>query len=401
MSSFNYTAKDRSGNTVNGIIDASDERLAAAMIREQGYMPVTIKLAHLPGAPKPVSDEAGSALERYLVSPLWTGVNIQQLYFFYNQLATLLAAGMTLSEALRSIGSRSKGRLRRIIDEAQNNVQRGGRLSETMSRYPKVFNNLQISLVRVGEGGGMLEQMINKIASYLEYEMGIRKMIVKATIWPVITLIFALFISICLPYIQILINQGFAPFLKATWPQFRVAFFGSIGTVVILKLLFQFDIVKLMWDSIKIQPPVIGTCARKLAMSRFCRALAVLYSAGMPISESVNAAADACANLAIGRGIKYGVPALQAGQGLTETLTKTRAVTPLVLDMLHTGEQAGNMDAVLQKSADYIDDEADATIHKLSIALFVLMILIAGVIVGMMVIKFWGGYYNDMLKVTG
>ena len=167
------------------------------------------------------------------------------------------------------------------------------------------------------------------------------------------------------------------------------------------RFIFQFDPPRMVWDTIKVQPPIIGATARKIAMSRFCRALAVLYSAGMTLSEAVSTAADACANLYIGRGIKRVLPAVRAGQGLTESLTRTRAVSPIVLDMLATGEKTGNMDAVLQKVSEYMDEETDATIHKLGVVLFVSVIVVAGIKIGMMVIAFYSGYFQGVMKAGG
>lgn len=400
MPTFNYKAKDRSGNTVTGTVDALDERAAAEMIRELGHLPMDIRLAR--GTAKPqASVEAGSAFARYFIYPLWTGVNIKMLALFYRQLATMLAAGMALSEALRSIENRSRGRLGVIIAEMRENVSSGRHLSDTMVRYPKVFSSLQIALVRAGEGGGLLEQMVERIATYLEYEIKIRGLIAKATIYPIIILIFAALVAICLPHIAVLLLQGFAPFLVLIWPGLRFWIVGFIAIIVVSKLLFQFNTTRLIWDCIKVNIPIIGGNARKIAMSRFSRALAVLYAAGVSMAESIDIAADACANRFIGRALKYAIPAIQSGQGLTESLSRTRAVTPMVMDMLMVGERSGSMDTVLQKVADYMDEEVDASIHKIGIALFVLMILAAGVIVGSIAVSFYAGYFNNMLGSQG
>lgn len=398
MPLFEYRAKDRSGATVTGTVDAADERGAASMVRELGHLPMDVHLARRRPEREP-SVEAGSAVQRYLIYPLWTGVNIKALALFYRQLATLLGSGMTLSEALRSAGNRTRGRLGTIIAEMQNNASLGVPMSETMVRYPKVFSRLQISLVRAGESGGLLEQMVDRIASYLEYELKVRKLIMKAVAYPVVTLVMALLAYICVPHLETAVKQGMGPFFSTVAPQLRAWTFGMLALVVVCKLLFQFETVRLVWDCFKSQFPGVGGNARKIAMTRFCRALAMLYSAGMPVAQSVDIAADACANIYIGRAIKYAIPAIQTGTGLTESLTRTGVVSPMVLDMLSVGERAGSTDASLQKVADYMDDELDASIHKIGIALFVLMLVVAGVIVGYIVIEFWQKYYGGIAKV--
>ncbi len=398
MAIYNYRAKSRTGAVVTGTVDADSESRAAALVREMGHLPMEIKPLT---QRRPSSTEAGSVLVRHLVYPLWTGVNLRQLVFFYRQLATLLGSGMSLSEGLRSVGGRTGGRLGRLIDEIDAHVQRGGRMSEVIERHPRVFSRLQLSLIRVGEAGGLLEQMIDRIASYLEYELSVRRMIGKMLVYPVLVLFFAFAAYVGIPHITLIVEKGLGDFLAAVWPAVRVTLIWVITAVVALKLLFQFDSVKLVWDSIKVQPPIIGSTARKIAMSRFSRALALLYSAGMPIGESVFVAAEASGNLYIAAGIKHAVPAIQSGHGLTESLAKTGAVTSIVLDMLSTGEKTGSTDAVLQKVADYMDDEADATIHKLGMALFVFMILVAAVVVGSIVINFYMNMAANVLRQGG
>jgi len=400
MSSFNYRAKDRQGRTITGTVEADSTSHAAGMIREMGHLPMDIAPAG--GASGPVrTREAGSVLVRYFIYPLWTGVNIKALALFYRQLATMLGSGMSISEALRSLGSRTRGRLGTIIREALDTIQQGGTFSQTLGRHPRVFGRLQLSLVRVGESSGLMEEMASRIAAYLEHEMSIRRMIAKALVYPIVVMAFAFAVWVGLPQINVLTDHGGWQFVLAVWPTVWFWLVGGIALIVILKLVFQFETPRLIWDAVKVQPPVIGETARKIAMSRFCRALAVLYSAGVTLSEAVSASADACANLFIGRGIKPAVAAIQSGQGLTESLAKTRAVSPMVLDMLTTGERTGSMDAVLLKVADYMDEEADATIHKLGIALFVLAILVVAAIVLVVAVRFYSGYFSNIMGAGG
>jgi len=399
MPIYDYKAKDRSGATVTGTVSADDEHGAAEMIRELGHLPMDIRQAREQARSQAQPNmEAGNAFARYLIYPIWTGVNIKMLALFYRQLATMLAAGMALSEALRSQENRQRGRFGVIIAEMRENVSRGGKLSDTMRRYPKVFSRIQIALVRAGEGGGLLDRMVDRIATYLEYELKIRALIAKALIYPVLILIFAVFVQASLPHFALLINQGGGPFLAVVGPGLLRKALCILAIVVILKLMFQFYTPRLVWDCIKSNIPVIGGNARKIAMSRFSRALAVLYAAGMSLAESVDIAADASGNLFIGRGVKCAIPALQSGQGLTESLTRTRVVSPMVLDMLMIGERSGSSDSVLEKVADYMDDEVDSSIHKIGIALFVLMILVAAGVVLVVAIQAYGGYFSSIEK---
>ena len=394
MPMFTYKAKDKAGNTITGTIDAVDERTAAAQIREMGHFPMDIRRVRSASSVHK-ANEAGSAFARYLIFPLWTGVNIRSLAAFFRQMAILLGSGMSMSEALRSAGSRTKGRLGRIIIEANEAVMRGELLSDSLARHPRIFNNMIISLLRAGEAGGLLVQMVDSIASYLEYELSIRREMSKVMFYPFVILFFI----VVMPHVPTLILVGGHAFLVELWSSLKTQLPVFIAIIITLKLLFQFEFVRLLWDFVKIVPPVIGTAARKIAMSRFSRALALLYSAGLTVSEAVQVASEACANIYIARKIQYSIPALREGQGIVESLEKTGIVMPMVLDMLVMGEKTGNLDSMLQKTADYMDEEVDVTIHKLSIVLFVLSILIAGLIVGGAAIRSYSGAVNHSLEL--
>lgn len=396
MSNYTYKAKDKAGNTVTGSMEADCEKTVAGRIREQGQFPIEIRPV---GAVRTVSTSVPtvSPVDRYLIAPFWTGVNIRHLALFYRQLATMLHAGMSLTEALRSIGNRTKGRLGVIIQEAITNLDNGKQFSDTLARYPHIFGKLQVSLIRAGETGGLLESMVDRIAAYLEYELNVRRMIAKMTNYPMLIFIFIILVTVCLPYLPLLVSAGFIAFFKAIAPGLRNWILGMVVVYLVLKFIFQFNAMKLAWDAFKITPFVIGTAARKIAMSRFSRALAVLYSAGVPIGESVRTAADACGNIYLGNRIKTAIPKINEGVGLTESLIRTGAILPMVADMLVVGEKTGDTDSALQKVSDYMDSEVDVTIHKTGNALFVLMILVAGVIVGFIVLSFYKNYFSGLL----
>ena len=393
MPKFNYTAKDKNGNSIQGNVDADDLNRAVGMIREMGYHPITVDVASIKKDTSSTSFESGSFIMRTFIFPFWTGVNIRQLAFYYRQMATLLTSGMSLSEALRSAGNRTGGRLGKIITEASIHVQNGSQISEIMNKHPRVFSMLQISLIKAGEGGGLLESMFERIASYLEYEIGIRRMVSKTMFYPALIFIVIIFA----PFIPTLVLGGPLAFLKAFWLTSKVWMFYLLIFLVLMKFLLQFELTRIIWDGLKILPPILGTASVKIAMSRFSKALSVLYSAGMPISEAVNISADATANLAISRKLKCAVPALRAGKGLTESLINTQALNSMVIDMLSVGEKTGNMEVVLDKVVEHMDQEVDATINKTGVVIFVLCIIIAGVIVGTMALQTYGGYFNGMM----
>jgi len=393
---FDYKVKDRAGNTRTGQLEADSERAASVMIREAGGLPMEIRPARGTSPGSPVAP-AGNAFARHVIHPFWTGVNIGHLMFFFRQLATLLAAGMSLSEALRSIADRSRGSMGRIVRSAQMRVQSGGRLSDEMVRFPRVFSALQVSLVRAGEETGLLESMADRIASYLEYELSIRRRIMMATFYPILVVIVFILKPAVVEYF-VKDSQAALAVLVASLKDLGVPF---VMFLVMAKLVFQFGPPRLVWDEVKTSVPILGTVARKIAMSRFCKALALLYASGIPITRAVSIAADAGANVALARKLKMAVPGLNEGHSLTEALARTGAVLPMVMDMLSVGEQTGNQETGLRKVADYMDAEADATIQKLSILLFVSMILAVAVMVALDVLRQFMGYLGGIEKAAG
>lgn len=396
MTIFDYKAKNSAGATVVGTVDAADERGAADAIRAMGHLPMSITAAKKTAQPKANAPQ-GNIIARYLLYPVWTGVNIKMLSIFFRQLSTLLASGMSIAEALRSISTRMRNRLGTIADEARNDVSGGGKFSDSLSRYPHVFGRLQIALITSGERAGQLDTMADRIAQSLEYEIKVRGLIAKALFYPVLVLIFATLVSLIIPYASVLVNDGFATFFGLVKPTL-IHWALWVGALVIsIKLIFQFSIPRLIWDAIKVNIPIVGANAHKVAMSRFSRSMAILYAAGLSMSESVDIAADTCANLFVARGLKRAIPAIQSGAGLTDSLSKTKAVSPIVLDMISVGERSGSADTVLEKVADYMDEEVDASIHKMGIAIYVLMILVAAGLVGSIAAKFFLGYFESLL----
>lgn len=380
MPIYSYKVKDQAGNTRTGTLEAESERAAAAMIREAGGLPMEIKPVRGQGSDGATLADgpAGNAIVRYLVHPFWTGVNIRHLVFFFRQLSTLLAAGVPLSEALRNISERTAGSIGRIVMMAHLRVQNGGRLSDEMSRHPRVFAPLQVSLVRAGEQGGMLEAMLEKIASYLEYEISIRRKMIMASFYPVILLILIFLRPTVVTWIMGSNEQALAVFKQSL----VTTLVPILVVIAAAKFLFQFEGVRLVWDAIKIGPPVLGPMAHKISMARFSRAFALLYSSGIPVAQALSISADASANVMVARRLKRAIPAVNEGQRLSEALQRTYIVIPVVMDMLIVGEKTGSYDMTLQKVASYMEEEADSTIHKLSIVLFVLLILIVALMIG-------------------
>ncbi|MGQ9456465.1 MAG: type II secretion system F family protein [Armatimonadota bacterium] len=395
MPRFAYKAKDSDGNTVIGELEADSERDAAILIQKKGHWPIEIR--RITGTVDLTSRRFWSRLGYYLIEPIWAGVNIAQLVLFYRQMATMLGSGMGIAEALNSIGRRTRGRLGRIIREAAVRAQSGCPLSETLARYPRIFTSFQLSLLKAGETGGLFERMVDRIATYLEWELTIRKRIAAATFYPKLLAVCILVI----PLFPTLVLRGPAPFLLAVYSNICLIVLGLVGFIVAIKLVFQFESTRLVWDFIKLRFPVLGWSAHKTAMARFSRAMSALYAAGVSIAECVSISADASGNVYLARRLKGVIDRLHAGESLATSLSASRALSPIVLDMLATGDKTGAIDVVLDKIAEYMEEEVDATLQKVGPVLLVVGVSIAGFVVGMMVVNFYSGYFSNLLGGVG
>ncbi|MFQ3548272.1 MAG: type II secretion system F family protein [Armatimonadota bacterium] len=388
MKNYTYSAKDKNGNTIKGNIDAEDERSAALSIRQSGLWPITIVVTK--NSKQQSLQYAGSPIERYLIHPLYKGVSIVSLALFFRSMATFASSGMSVSESLRHLGQRTKGKLGKIIRDAQKRVETGGKFSDELSRHPYIFNMMILSLVKAGESFGKMDVMLDKIASALEYEISIRRLISKVSFYPIIVFL----MIIIIPHIPNLFLEGGVSFINSLWASVRLWLPYVFIVFIILKLLFQFDSVRYLWDLIKINIPFFGKVAHKLALSRFSKIMAITYNAGLNMSDCVKISGESSGNMAINKALKKAIVSLQSGRGVVESLTRTKVLNPMVMDMLATGEKTGVYDNVLNTAAEHMESECDNAIQAMSVMLFVSLILIAGFFVIRIVINFYTQYYQ-------
>lgn len=394
MARFHYTAKNTNGATVSGYVEADTSSSAAVMIREMGYYPLRVE------AEGSEYEHAGTlslqGVERRLVNVLWPRIGIRPLLLFFRQFGVLLGTGMTVSEALASVLKRQRGHLAKIIAEMQMATSSGESLSVVMNRHRDIFSPLQIAMVRVGESSGMLQRVIEQIASYLEHEAGIRDRITRALFYPLVLVSVLMVWQVAMGLIQ----GGPGGAASAIRALVLGELLPIMAVVFVARIVFQFKSAKAAWDFVKLQIPWIGTAARKIAMSRFCRAFGLLHSSGVAVGQALVVAADASGNLVIRKRIRDAVPAVNSGCGVAESLRKSGALTPIVLDMLDTGEKTGNFDSVLEKAADYLDQEVDTTMHKAAVLAFVIPFLLIAIQIAMTVISFYSGFLSSTFNLA-
>ncbi|MCS6860320.1 MAG: type II secretion system F family protein [Abditibacteriales bacterium] len=393
MPTFQYEARDKSGNLVTGSMEASDERTIAAQLREAGFWVTAIRR----------TSRSAPGTHASPLDGLFLRVRLVDLAVFFRELHTMVKAGMSLYRALDvQANNAANPRLRRILREMAPAVLEGKPLSGEMAKFPTVFSPLLIGLVKAGEVGGMLERTLLDAANYLDREIELRRKIHRALIYPAIVCIVAFLVGAFVPVATDVVN--------GRW----IALFVSILTNLIALLPFIAPFVAL-WlinrmmsptagvrkaiDALKLYVPLWGSVARKFALAKFCRALSALYGAGLPLSQSLPLAADACGNAAIGSHVKSIVPHVEKGTKLSDLLRQSPYFTPMVIQMMVTGEETGSLDAVLAHVADHYEAEAEVAVNQMVIVGSVLLfLLVAFFVVLPRLIGFYTGYFHNIFQ---
>lgn len=399
VTAFRYTVRDRSGKTINGVLDAPDERAVAAKLREMGYAPVSIATA----APK--------GLQREITIPgMRKKVGLKDLAIFSRQFATMIDAGLSLIRSLNILAEQTENeRFKEVIGEVRSAVERGASLSESLAEHDE-FPRLYVALVRAGETAGMLDKVLLRVAATLENDLALRRKIKSALTYPGVVLAMAIvLVGIMLAFI-VPTFVGLFESLGGTLPVptrlllaasnvlrswwYVIVFLPVLGWQAFVRVRKQ-PRVRHQLDRLKLKLPVFGPLFHKLALSRFSRNLGILLKAGVPILTSLDITAETVNNGVIGDAITDVKQSVTTGETVAGPLSQHDVFPPMVVQMLSVGEETGAMDTMLEKIADFYDNEVESTTEQLTAMLEPVMIGVLGGIVGSMVISL----YLPMFKI--
>jgi type IV pilus assembly protein PilC/MSHA biogenesis protein MshG len=403
MPTFEYEARGSDGKVQTGLAFGPTLDRVSGDLRNRGLDVLKIGIAANPHdpineRPSAPSTEARSFVATNLAGPLVGQVPLTDLAFFFRQLSTMLQAGVPYVQCLNTLGSQShSGKLREIIHEMQGHVEAGRPISAAMVRYPEVFTPVMTSLIQAGEKGGFLDQALALVAQYLDEELKLRNLYKRITFYPKLQVGASIFIIIGANII--LASLGTSSRLSSpltTW----TTWIWLAPLLVAIFLFFRVGLaqagVKYSWDIVTSNIPFIGTTLRQLAMAKFGRAFGALYRGGVAIPEAVSLSGDACGNEWLRTLIKPAAHKLQEGESIGATLRETGAFSPIVLDMVDTGERTGNLDQMLNKMADFYEDEAATRSTQTALMTGVLIgLLVAAYILFGILIPFWSNYANQ------
>jgi type IV pilus assembly protein PilC len=397
LPSFAYVAKDSTGNTVEGSRQAENQQVLVRQLKAEGYWVTSVK-QEKGAAPAEQRAKAGGGFS------LFKRVKLNDLAVFCRQFATMINAGVSLVRCLDVLEQQTGSlALKEIIRDIQSEVEGGATLSRSMGKYPRVFSNLAIGLVRAGEVGGVLDETLERLAIFMEKDVELRRKVKASMTYPIIVMIVAL--GIVLFLCTFIVPKFIALFeeLGMTADQFPLPtlmlkrfsefvlhyWWLVIAIVVVLWLVIsrlkRTKTGKRYYDVLKLKVPVFGKLNHKIAVARFSRTLSTLLTSGVPILQAMETVAAAIDNDLVGDAVLLSRSAVREGETIGEPLAQSRMFPPMVVQMISIGEETGQLDDMLGKVADFYEAEVDATLQSLTAAIEPLMIVLLGAVVGFIV----------------
>ncbi len=348
--------------------------------------------------------EERSKVQTDLLGPLVGGVPLSDLQFFFRQLSTMLNAGLGAAQAMDILTKQTRHpKLRSIVEEIKDHIVSGRPMSVGMQRYPEVFSPLMMSMVRTGEEGGMLSDQTRQLADYIQRDIELRNLIRRETAYPKLVLVAAVVVIAGANAIIASIKPGasgiYSPLTdpRVLIPLIPIVIVGWLA----FRLVKRRPEVLSTWHNFTSSLPWFGDMVRGFAMARFGRAFGALYAAGVPMPKAFRLASDACGNESLRFRMQPAADQLEQGVSMSQAFISTNAFNPLVIDMVRTGEMTGNVDLMLNKMAEYYEDEGSVKARQSALVLGVLVFLVVGVYVGYVIISFYAGHFGGIAGAAG
>lgn len=397
---FKYKVRDRAGALLEGELDADNVSVVAARLRQQGFIPIEI------------DRKASGGLQSDLKIPgISDRVKLKDLAIFSRQLATMINSGLSLLRALTILTEQTENQsLAKVIGEVRQDVETGSALSVAMAKHPKVFNNLFVSMVRAGETGGILDDVLVRVADTIERQVQLRNKVKSAMTYPImamslILLILAAMLIFIVPQFKNMYGalQGTLPLptRMLLWASSAFINYGliigvpvTVVTIILVRRWAKTEKGRYTVDKFKLKAPLFGKIVHKAALARFSRTLGVLLSAGVPILESLEIVAETVNNVVIGNAIQDVKASVKTGESIARPLTEHEVFPPMVVQMLAVGEETGALDTMLEKIADFYEDEVATAVESLTSLIEPLLIVVMGIAVGGMLISLYMPMFN-------
>jgi type IV pilus assembly protein PilC len=396
---YAYTAVDPAGKLVKGKIEAENQQLVLARLHEQGY--------HVTGM---------TESKKFSFSLKSRKVRLDVLVVFSRQLATMINAGISIVKCLDILGNQLKDPvLKPVVNQTMRDVKNGISLTDALAKHSGVFSKLYINMIRAAELSGTLDEILDRLAGFLEYEMEVRTKIKSAMMYPIIVLIF----SCCMVFVL----------MTFVLPKFKEIFDSmNVEMPIYTKLLFDAsDLFKHFWyvpiilvvgvmvfvkqtgktkkgryqiDNLKLKVPIVGDIIQKMAISRFSRTFGTLVSSGVPMMRALEIVGETAGNAVIAKGVQTARESVREGQKISAPLEATGLFPTMVTHMIDVGEETGRLSDMLVKVSEFYEKEVDAAVKGLTSLIEPMLIVFMGVVVGFIAISVMGPIFKLVSSVN-
>lgn len=405
MATFQYVARTRQGKMVTGRTEGADEATVARSLRDQGLIPTSIEV----GAVASIRNKAMKGKRG--------GVNIEDKVIMSRQFAVMIRAGLPLLEVLNILAEQSdKIAMKTIMKQVERDVETGSSLTEAMQKHPKMFDTFFVSMVRAGEASGMLDTILDQVATYLEKVASIQRKVKSAVMYPAVVS----FVAIC---ITIFLLTTVVPVFEEIFSQLDPSKMPALTKLVVwmsdtLRKRMVYVIVALValviavWqggktkkgrhfiDNFKLKMPIFGPLFLKVAVARFTRTLGVLIRSGVNILNALDITARTANNVLIEAAVMKTRASIQGGETIAAPLRESEIFPPMVVRMIDVGERTGALEAMLTKIADFYEDQVDSAVAGLTSLIEPLLIVFLGIMVGFIAIAMFMPLFK-MVEAVG
>lgn len=389
MPIFEYKVKRGKEDVSTGVMDAESRKAVVSQLREKGYFPISVTEA--------VSEEKQDVIREKLVR-----VRLKDRNVFFRQLANLIESGMPILRAMTTLKNQTRNKkMAQVIEDLRESIKNGSDFAEALEEHPKIFPAMHTNLVRAGEAGGMLEEVLWRIVTFGEQDEELRQNAFSAMIYPVFLMVIgntAVFILVSFVFPNFLtIFEDFNADLP--WPTIFVMaiceFMGSWWWAVLLVLgLLIASFIKYVrskdgrarLDKVWLTLPLLGDLLQRYEMAKFARTLGTLFDNGVPVLSSLRITSDTLSNTAIAAEVDTIHTRVAEGSSISESLHDSQYFPPLVVNMLAIGEETGRLGAVMKRIADAYDIEVERAVKALTSMLEPILIVVMGVVIGFLVI---------------
>ena len=384
MTTFRYVAKENTGKTVSGVLEYSDKASLVDALRKRGLVIISIN----------------EARKKKLIGG--AKVKLEEVVIFSRQLATMVDSGIPLVQAMDILHDQiEKSVFKNITATIRDDIEGGFNFSDALSKHPSVFSPLYINMVRAGESSGALDDILDRLASYLEKANKLQRKVKSSLVYPAVVVAMAVLITLVMLLKVIPTFKGIFGMLGGTLPlptrililvsdTLRNMFLYVVGVVVVAGFLLKRYIAtkqgRSVFDSMTLRMPIIGQLLRKVAVAKFTRTLATLVKSGVPILVSLEIVGKTSGNTVIEKAVEKVRTSIKEGENIAGPLGKSGTFPPMVVRMIYVGEQTGELEKMLGKIADFYDDQVDAAVSGLTSLIEPLIIAFLGIVIGGIVI---------------